>query len=65
MCTVIQYAPIKARRVLPNLGTLDRLAVRIERWLRVKLRRFQADSCHKSLSGRFGLPYETEEVSAT
>ena len=60
-----KYAPIKARRVLPNLGTLDRLAVRIERWLRVRLRRFQADSSHKSLSGRFGLPYETEEVSAT
>ena len=44
---------------------VDRLAVRIERWLRVKLRRFQADSSHKSLYGRFGLPDETEEVSAT
>jgi hypothetical protein len=44
---------------------VDRLAVRIERWLRVKLRRFQADSSYKSLYGRLGLPYETEEVSAT
>jgi hypothetical protein len=53
----------KRAEVFQILG--DRLAVRIERWLRVKLRGFQADSSHKSLYDRFGLTYETEEVSAT
>jgi hypothetical protein len=60
---VIQYAPIKARRVLPSLGRSFGGSHRAVAACEVK--KVSVDSSHKSVYGRFGLAYETEEVSAT